>query len=226
MISPFEEMASADEAAVLPMEFVSLDAPNEPQQSSPGMDAPWRERVDALESRLVSEAEANRLRVDEARRSAEQETRDRLTEDCERRVQRERELVANLADEFVRQRADYFADVEREVVSLALAIAGRVLEREAAIDALLLRAVVRIALDKVAGESGVSLHVPMKDTAVWREVLAEERHAAAVTVIGDEKMHAGEAVLETRVGRVEMGIREQLKEIERGFLDLIEKRPS
>ena len=36
---------------------------------------------------------------------------------------------------------------------------------------------------------------------------------------------AGECVLETRVGTVELGVKAQLEEIEKGFFDLLQQRP-
>ena len=35
----------------------------------------------------------------------------------------------------------------------------------------------------------------------------------------------GECVMETSVGRVELGVAVQLEEIEKGFFDLLQKRP-
>ena len=50
----------------------------------------------------------------------------------------ERSVVLKACEEFRRERARYFAGVEAEVVKLALAIAARVLHREAKLDPLLL----------------------------------------------------------------------------------------
>jgi len=47
-----------------------------------------------------------------------------------------------------------------------------------------------------------------------------------VTVIGDPKIDQNECVLETVAGRAELGVKAQLKEIERGFFDLLEQRPA
>ncbi len=108
-------------------------------------------------------------------------------------------------------------DVEAEVVRLALAIAARVLHREAKMDPLLLAGVVRVALEKVAEDSATILRVPVDEVEMWRGV--------ASSVVGDERMKAGECVLETSVGRVELGVSAQLEEIEKGFFDLLQQRP-
>jgi flagellar assembly protein FliH len=44
-------------------------------------------------------------------------------------------------------------------------------------------------------------------------------------VVGDARTEVGECVLETSVGRVELGVSAQLEEIETGFYDLLQQRP-
>ena len=56
------------------------------------------------------------------------------------------------------------------MVKLALAIAARVLHREAKLDPLLLAGVVRVALEKVAEDSATVLRVPLDAVAMWREI--------------------------------------------------------
>jgi flagellar assembly protein FliH len=108
---------------------------------------------------------------------------------------------------------------------LALAIAARVLHREVKLDPLLLRGVVKVALEKILEESGTVLRVPMEDLAAWQELM-EGEDAATVEVSGDARLARGECVLETRVGKVELGVEAQLEEIEKGFFDLLQRRPT
>lgn len=110
-----------------------------------------------------------------------------------------------------------------EVVKLALAIAARVLHREAKLDPLLLAAVVRVALEKVAEDSTTVLRVPKEEESRWRDMLVAQ---PSVQVMGDERLAAGDCVLETNVGKVELGVKAQLSEIEKGFFDLLQQRPA
>jgi flagellar assembly protein FliH len=87
----------------------------------------------------------------------------------------------------------------------------------------LLTAAVRVALGKVAENSSTVLRVPAGDVEMWRGVFVSND---AVQVVGDERMTTGECVLETNVGKVELGVSAQLGEIEKGFFDLLEQRPS
>ena len=158
------------------------------------------------------------------RRKAWEEARETLVRECNDRVALERGAVIRLSEQFARERAKYFADVEAEVVRLALSIAERVLNREVAFDPLLLRAAVKVALEKVQEESTVMLRVPDVQAEEWRAALLDDH--VELTVIADPKLDANECVLETSAGRVELGVKAQLKEIERGFFDLLEQRPA
>jgi flagellar assembly protein FliH len=114
--------------------------------------------------------------------------------------------------------------VEAEVVRLALAIAARVMHREAKLDPLLLAGVVRVALEKVADDSSTVLRVPVGEVEMWRQVFSESQDSS-LQVEGDDLLGAGECVLDTNIGKVELGVSAQLEEIERGFFDLMQQRP-
>jgi flagellar assembly protein FliH len=177
-----------------------------------------------LEQRLAAQAAEMGERVEAARRETWAEARETLERECDERVAAERGAVIKTCEQFGRERAKYFADVEAEVVRLALSIAARVLNREAEFDPLLLRGAVKVALDKVREESSVTLRVPEEQAEDWRGVIQDAQ--VGVTVVGDQRLALSECVLETSVGRVELGVKAQLKEIERGFFDLLGQRPA
>lgn len=182
-----------------------------------------REDLVAIEVTRESQAAEIQARMEVVRREARADARLEWGKELEERVLEEHVRVVRVCEEFGRKRSKYFAAVELEVVTLALAIAARVLHREVKMDPLLLTAAVRIALGKVAEESSTVLRVPPGDAEMWRGVFGSND---AVQVVGDERMTAGECVLETNVGRVELGVSAQLEEIEKGFFDLLEQRPS
>jgi flagellar assembly protein FliH len=184
-----------------------------------------KEEVAALDGRLRSQAEQMSADMEMARNEARAEARLEWEQELENRVARERRAVLKVCEEFARERARYFAGVEAEVVKLALAIAARVLHREVKLDPLLLTGVVRVALEKVAEDSATLLRVPIDAVERWREVFAASPESS-LQIVGDERLAAGECVLETNVGRVELGVSAQLEEIERGFFDLIQQRPA
>jgi flagellar assembly protein FliH len=183
-----------------------------------------KEEVAALDARLRSQADQMSAEIELARNEAREEARLEWEQELEDGIAEERKAVLKTCEEFVRERARYFGGVETEVVKLALAIAARVLHREAKLDPLLLSGVVRVALEKVAENSATILRVPVAAVANWREIFATAE--SSLQIVGDERLAAEDCVLETNVGKVELGIAAQLEEIERGFFDLMEQRPA
>ena len=190
-----------------------------------GAEVLLKEEVAVLDGRLRLQAEQTSAQMELARNEARAEARLAWEQELEDRIVGERRAVLKACEEFVRERARYFAGVEAEVVKLALAIAARVLHREAKLDPLLLTGVVRVALEKVAEDSATVLRVPVAAIEMWREVFVASPESS-LQIVGDERLAAGECVLDTNVGRVELGVRAQLEEIERGFFDLIQQRPA
>jgi flagellar assembly protein FliH len=180
----------------------------------------------AAEERLAEEAkrsfEAGREQGFREGRNAEREARS--AEVCPEQ-KRGSEMAARLAEDFQVERNRYFETVEQEVVKLALAIAARILRREAQADPLLLTGAVRVALGQLSGATQVRLRVPAEDLELWRETIAHlPRLAVRPAVVADDDLESGECRLENEMGSVDLGIRAQLGEIERGFFDLTEHR--
>ena len=75
---------------------------------------------------------------------------------------------------FTGQRDDYFARVEAEIVQLALAIAAKILHREAQVDPMLVAALVRIAVEKLREGSSVTVRVGASEGSRWKQYFASE----------------------------------------------------
>jgi len=175
---------------------------------------------------VQSQTQQVSLQIEAARSEARAEARREWEEELEERIAIERDGVLRSCEQFGRERARYFAGVEAQVVTLALEIAARVLHREAKLDPLLLSAAVRVALEKVAEDSTTVLRVPAAEVELWRDAFSAQASESSVQVVGDERLGAGECVLDTSVGKVELGVSAQLSEIERGFFDLLQQRPA
>ncbi len=117
--------------------------------------------------------------------------------------------------------------VEQEVVKLALAIAARILRREAQMDPLLLTGAVRVALGQLSGSTEVRLRVPPSELDLWTEAIALLPNLALKPIVTPgEGMRLGNCVIETSLGSVDLGLRAQLVEIERGFFDRAAAAPA
>ena len=128
--------------------------------------------------------------------------------------------AAELIESFAAERDRYLQAVEHEVVELALAVAARILRREAQMDPLLLTGAVRVALGQLSGSTQVRLRVPPAELGLWSETVALfPRLRVKPVVLAGEGMRLGDCTIETELGSVDLGIRAQLGEIERGFFD-------
>jgi len=161
--------------------------------------------------------EAGRVRGRQEGRQVEREAQAAAQAAAEeRRVQQ----AAALIESFAEERDRYLQAVEHEVVELALAVAARILRREAQMDPLLLTGAVRVALGQLSGSTEVRLRVPSAELDLWTEAIALLPNLALKPVLAaGEEMRLGDCAIETALGSVDLGIRAQLSEIEKGFFD-------
>lgn len=174
--------------------------------------------------------EFDRRLAEEARRSFEAGRMQGLEEgrNAERRAREQadaaegRETIGQadrLLKSFAAERERYFRAVEPEVVRLALAVAARILRREAASDPLLLMGSVRAALGQVSGSTEVRLRVPAADLDLWTEAIGLLPHLPVKPkVLPGEGMVLGECRIETTLGTADLGAAAQLAEVERALL--------
>jgi flagellar assembly protein FliH len=202
------------------MEESELDLTNEKGQklgaseSQSGELAQVGQRL-AEETRRSFESGRERGRLEG--RQAEHDARAAELQAIEERHTRQ---AAELLSSFAQARDQYLQVVEQEVVRLALAIAARILRREAQMDPLLLTGAVRVALGQLSGSTEVKLQVPAAELELWKTAIALIPNLALKpTVIAGEEMRLGDCRIETTQGSVDLGIRSQLGEIERGFFD-------
>ncbi|HEY1803280.1 MAG TPA: FliH/SctL family protein [Terracidiphilus sp.] len=135
-------------------------------------------------------------------------------------AERQKRQLDALVTKFSEAGELYLREVEREVVKLALAVASRILRREAQMDPLLLTGAVRVALGQLAASSDVRLLVPAAELELWQESIAHLPHLSVKPVVAvGEGMRLGDCAIESHAGTVDLGVRAQLAEIERGFFD-------
>jgi flagellar assembly protein FliH len=134
------------------------------------------------------------------------------------------QITASLAD-FTAQRLSYFERVEPEVVQLALAVARKILHREAQIDPMSLAGLVHVALEKLDSNTQVRLRTNPNEIRFWRDYFSQPRGISPIPeLVGDPSLSHSECLLETDLGNVTISLDTQLKEIEQGFADLLEQR--
>jgi flagellar assembly protein FliH len=164
-------------------------------------------------------------RITRERAEATHQTEQRLRQEFETKLQAARAPVAAALAGFETQRCEYFARVEAEVVQLALAIAAKILHREAQVDPMLVAALVRMTIEKMREGSSVTVRVGAGRAKRWKEYFAGQASVAHVAVIEDADLNDQDCVLETELGSANFGLDTQLKEVEQGFFDLLALRP-
>jgi len=159
---------------------------------------------------------------EQGRQSAQQQLRSEL----DAALAKQRAQIGVALREFASERQNYYRRIEGEVVELALAIARKILHREAQIDPHTLAGIVRVTLEKLDTGTKVDLHVHPKEAAEWRHYFAcQMENVPAPEVFEDSAIAPGECRIDTSLGSTEVGLESQLKEIETGLLDLLSERP-
>ncbi len=222
-------MSSNVEGSLITMPVATLEyrdiAGHPISQSGPRIAA--RQISDAIRQRAEAElAEAELAeRISRERAEAIEQTEQRLRQQHESQLQAARAAVAEALKAFEAQRSEYFARVEAEVVQLALAIAAKILHREAQADPMLVAALVKMTIDKMREGSSVTVRVAHGRGTSWRQYFATHASGAKVEVIEDTALTEQDCQLETELGVANFGLDAQLKEVEQGFLDLLALRP-
>jgi len=228
-IEVFEYPSGPEGAEVESSSWEGWAAAEQPAQRV--SEAPLPSDTGAEELKAGLHAEFDRRMVEETRRAFEAGREKGLKEG--RQAEREAQTAAQSAGEkqrarqgaelverFAQERESYMRAVEHEVVELALAVSARILRREAQMDPLLLTGAVRVALGQLSGSTQVRLKVPASELDLWIEAIGLVPNLAVKpAVVAGEGMRLGDCVIETDLGSVDLGIRAQLGEIERGFFD-------
>lgn len=200
--------------------------------SRPEVDAPsistageLEKRIRELEGELEQRSRDFKADIENARVEAREQGRIEAGEEQTMHIETAAQQLTAAIAEFAAGRDGYLERVEQEVVRLALSIAARILHREAQMDPLLLAGAVRVALGQLSGTTEVRLIVPAREQELWSDMLRlMPRLPLRPELVADDTLSAGECRIETQLGNIDLGVRSQLAEIERGFFDLLAKR--
>ncbi len=194
-----------------------FDAPSETAtaESRALSEAPPRETSEPLDFKLAAaRAEGIREGLQQAQQSLEQQ------------LASERVKVAEAIRDFAEKTGEYYSRAEVEMVHLSLAIATKILHREAQVDRMLVAALVKVALEKLQHGTSASVRVRPEEVADWNRYFEGNMNGEIrVEVKPDPSVAAHNCILETELGTTELGLDVQLKEIEQGFFDLLAQRP-
>lgn len=165
------------------------------------------------------------VRIARERADAANEIEQRLRKEYEQKLHAAREPIATMLANFEEQRSHYYAQVEMEIVQLALSIAAKILHREAQVDPMLLAALVRLAVERMREGSSVTVRVSPGRGDSWKRYFAAIASLSHVEVEEDPQLTDQDCLLDTELGSANFGLDSQLKEVEQGFFDLLALRP-
>jgi flagellar assembly protein FliH len=166
-----------------------------------------------LESRIAEAREAGRADAERA-----------LREEFSSRIDAVNARVARSVVELAAVKSSCRREAEQDVVKLAIAIARKILYREIAVDSEALLGLVKVALDKIEARELHRVRVHPQHVAGIQRALHSIGAPAQIEVHGDASLEHGAAVFETGRGALDASIETQLREIERGFTDLVARR--
>ena len=169
--------------------------------------------------------EAFEAHLARARAEGAADAQNKMRKEFETRADREAAKVAASIRSFEEQSRQYYARVEVEVVTLALSIAAKILHRESQVDSQLVAALVQMSLKQMREGSAVLVRVCPDKVQAWREHLASARLGVVITVTEDPTLQIGDCVIESELGSANFSLESQLKEVERGFFDVLAQKP-
>ena len=92
-------------------------------------------------------------------------------------------------------------------------------------DPLLVTALVQIALGQLKEGSAATIRVRPEEAGRWRDHFATLPLKLSIVITEDASLEPGDCLLDTEMGTVNFGLDVQLKEVEKGFFDVLAQRP-
>ena len=141
----------------------------------------------------------------------------------EKMVEASLKQYALTLEELANLRTQVLSASEREVVTLALEIARKVVKREVTIDEDIILALVKVAMKRLGEESVMTVRLNPRDV---QSILRFRNGAAtgsvltdAIKLVEDPLISRGGCLIETESGIIDARVEEQFREIEKGFFE-------
>ncbi|HTW66603.1 MAG TPA: FliH/SctL family protein [Bryobacteraceae bacterium] len=194
----------------------------------PGDAAPilWRTVSPAKDAKARSQADLEReaaRKFDQARRDAFAEGLAAGRQQAEEQFRPAAQGLAQTLESLARLRETIREEATADLVHLALSIATRVIHREVAVDPDALAGLVKAAFTKIQSReiSRVRMHPTLE--GLVRKALEESGASKSLVLTADANLKPSEVLFETVQGTLDASVETQLREIERGLFDRLER---
>jgi flagellar assembly protein FliH len=121
-------------------------------------------------------------------------------------------------EELTEVRAQMIHQTERQMVQLAMAIARRVIHREVTLDADLLIAMARVAMERLGETAQVKVRLHPDDYEAAGAARVAQLAGSNVMILADAHLSRGGCRIESDMGILDAGVNAQLQEIARALL--------
>ena len=181
-----------------------------------------------LQAELASvSAELSKAKADSDRRAQEAFVTGKREGDAMARQAVDQQLEAELAN--VRNLMRDLAaagpklrkQVEEELVRLAIAVARRIIHRELTIDSDALAGLIKAAFAKLDQGEIKHIRTDQQSVETVQRIVSRLSLPQNVKISGDSTLRPGSLVIDIPRGQLDASVDTQLREIERGFVDLV-----
>ena len=207
-----------------PMTWRQAGDPSASPQASSGSPEPERlysdpsDRMERAERQPVIILREAEQKIAEAYQRGLREGDSGATQRMASQVTAKIEQLSRSIEQLALHRGKVQREAEPELVRLSLAIARRILRRELSVDPEALLGLVKAGLERIESSDVHRVRVHPEHASVLARLL--EGAARSVEIVADPGLPVGAVIFETSRGSLDTGLETQLKEIERGFVDL------
>ena len=191
-----------------------------PEERAARIMAGARSEADRVLEDARAEAQMIRRR---AREEGREEGRQAGMEQAMRKYEDVLGIMTGAADAIVSQADALVRASERDIARLAVAVAGKVIQRSVEQDPEIVLEIARAAISQTEGTRSVVLRVSPKDMELvlssHDELVKSSPDLRNLKVVEDPRIERGGCVVEMEVGHVDARVDEQLSEIERVFME-------
>jgi len=186
----------------------------------------WRTVTSVNDSRKNNHADAEReaaRKLDQARHEAYAEGLAAGRQQAEDQFRPAVQGLADTLNTLARLRESIREETIQDLVHLATSIAGRVIHREVAVDPDALAGLIQAAFTKLQSReiNRVRMHPTLE--ALVRKLLEQVGAPKNLTLTADANLKPTEVFFETAQGILDASVETQLREIERGLIDKLER---
>jgi flagellar assembly protein FliH len=195
-------------------------------QASAATPVLWRMVASVSDPRRNSHSDAEReaaRKLDQARREAYSEGLTAGRQQAEEQFRPAVQGLAETLDTLAKLRENIREETLQDLVHLATSIAARVIHREVAVDPDALAGLIQAAFSKLQSReiNRVRMHPTLEPLV--RKLLEQAGAPKNLVLTPDPSLKPAEVFFETSQGLLDASVETQLREIERGLIDKLER---